>query len=281
MRVHTDAAFLPKSAAGALCGMEFGCDDVDDAIPHRTAMTRRYFILTLSVTAALPTPLLCADLAAYRWKLGAPLLNLPVSEGGAPLHLLDPAAVRADGMWHVFSGGAQYVALKELTPGMVVPRAVKLSAELFVPQVFFLRSKKQWQMIGQINDTTRRYPKSAPVLSTNARIDDPQGWTTPVVLDVPPPESPTCIACRPTAAPPRPRSAPMASCAGSPMRMRSGRDSLQSPPSSPFAAKVMRSTLPNHPLAPMPKPLIKRTRKASSNVASRRCVVLLYERREP
>jgi hypothetical protein len=153
-------------------------------------MNRRHFIHTIATAAVLPAPFLRAGTAAYRWKLGAPLLNLPASDGGTPQHLLDPAAVRADGLWHVFAGGAHYVALKELTPGMVLPRAVKLSAELSVPQVFFFRPTKQWQMIGQVNDTTGRYPKSAPVLSTNARIDDPQGWTKPVVLDVPAPESP-------------------------------------------------------------------------------------------
>jgi Glycosyl hydrolase family 62 len=141
-------------------------------------------LLFASVAASL-----AAEPPAYHWRLDAPLLNLAASDGGKPVQLFDPVAVFADGMWHVFGGGPQYFALKELKPGSVVPRSVKMSAEkLFVPQVFFFRPTKQWQMIGQIPDTTGRYPKSAPVLSTSARIDDPQGWSQPIVLDVPPPE---------------------------------------------------------------------------------------------
>lgn len=126
----------------------------------------------------------------YQWKLDVPLLNLVASEGGKPIQLFDPTAVQADGLWHIFGGGPQYFTLKELKPGSTVPRSVKLSIEsLFVPQVFFFRPTQQWQMIGQIPDTTGRYPKNAPVLSTNARIDDPKGWSKPVVLNVPPPEN--------------------------------------------------------------------------------------------
>lgn len=148
---------------------------------HLTFATLLIAFVASSLAAATP---------AYRWKLGAPLLRLSPAEGGQPIQLLDPTALFVDGVWHIFGGGQQYFALKELKPGSIVPHSQKMSnGPLFVPQVFFFRPTKQWQMIGQIPDTTGRYPKNAPVLSTSARIDDPQGWSQPMVLDVPPPES--------------------------------------------------------------------------------------------
>lgn len=119
------------------------------------------------------------------------MLNLSASEGGKPVQLLDPTAVFAGGVWHIFGGGPQYFSLKELKSGSVVPRSATMSVEkLFVPQVFFFRPTKQWQMIGQAPDSTGRYPKNAPVLSVSKRVDDPLGWSPPVLLDVPPPEDP-------------------------------------------------------------------------------------------
>ncbi|MEQ2005328.1 MAG: non-reducing end alpha-L-arabinofuranosidase family hydrolase [Limisphaerales bacterium] len=159
----------------------------------RTMIQRRHFIQTLAAVTALTSSLHSAEApAAYRWKLGAPLLNPPVVEGGKPRRQADPTAIFADGVWHVFTSGSQYFALKELKPGMVVPPGVTLpTGQLAVPQVFFFRARKQWQMIGQTRDTTGRYPQNTPCLSTNARIDDPQGWSQPIILDVPPPEDPT------------------------------------------------------------------------------------------
>ena len=61
----------------------------------------------------------------------------------------------------------------------------------FVPQVFYFRPLKQWQLIGQLADGTGRYPKNAPCLCTNLNIDNPRGWSMPIVLDVPPPEDAT------------------------------------------------------------------------------------------
>ncbi|MBB5030734.1 non-reducing end alpha-L-arabinofuranosidase family hydrolase [Prosthecobacter vanneervenii] len=127
--------------------------------------------------------------AMPHWSLGAPVLDLSQPSQGAPIKLLDPCAVRHDGRWHVFAG-SMYFALDEFKPGGPSPQPVKLPVEgAFVPQVFFYSPKKQWHFIGQIADTSGRYPKSVPVLSTNENLSTPQGWSKPVILDVPPPET--------------------------------------------------------------------------------------------
>lgn len=127
--------------------------------------------------------------ATYQWTLGAPVLDLSHPASGAPVKLLDPCAVRDGGRWHFFAG-SMYFALDSLKPGAPTPQPVTLPVGgAFVPQVFYFRPTRQWQWIGQQADTTGRYPKNVVVLSTNARIDDPQGWSKPVILDVPPPDA--------------------------------------------------------------------------------------------
>lgn len=132
---------------------------------------------------------LAAEPSLPRWTLGAPVLDLSHPPTGAPVKLLDPCAVRHDGRWHVFAG-SMYFALEDLKPGGPAPQPVTLPVDgAFVPQVFFFTPKKQWHFIGQIADTSGRYPKSVPVLCTNENISNPRGWSKPMLLDVPPPET--------------------------------------------------------------------------------------------
>jgi hypothetical protein len=151
-------------------------------------MRRRHFVQTLAAAAVVSNPLLRAATVGHRWKLGPPVLDLTQPAAGEPVRLLDPCAVREGGRWHVFCGSV-YFSLEDLKPGAPTPQPIQLPVGgAFVPQVFYFRPKRQWQFIGQIADTSGRYPKNAPCLCTNARIDDPQGWSKPVILDVPPPE---------------------------------------------------------------------------------------------
>jgi hypothetical protein len=149
---------------------------------------RRCFIRTLAAVAAIPKPQIYAQPVGYRWRLGAPVLDLTRPSSGEPVRLLDPCAVREGGKWHVFCGSL-YFKLDEFNPGSQTPAPVPLPiGGAFVPQVFYFRPLKQWQLIGQLADGTGRYPKNAPCLCTNLNIDNPRGWSMPIVLDVPPPE---------------------------------------------------------------------------------------------
>ena len=110
---------------------------------------------------------------------------------GKTVRLVDPAIVRDGDMWHVFasaSGGTVWFAVKDLAQRPAVREVTRLPVgRCFVPQVFYHRAQRRWHMIGMVPDTTGRWPKMAPCLCTNADLNDPQGWSKPEVLDVPPP----------------------------------------------------------------------------------------------
>ena len=146
--------------------------------------------LPLLTTALLALSSLHA--AEPRWVLGAPLVDAEATLEGKPVKLVDPAIVRATDCWHVFasaSGGTVWFSVKDLSQRPAVREVTRLPVDrCFVPQVFYHRAQQRWHMIGMVPDTTGRWPKMAPCLCTNASLNDPQGWSKPEVLDVPPPQ---------------------------------------------------------------------------------------------
>ncbi|NBV21547.1 MAG: hypothetical protein EBS05_06435 [Proteobacteria bacterium] len=129
--------------------------------------------------------------AEPNWLLGKPLIDAEATLDGKPVRLVDPAIVRDRDTWHVFAsanGGTVWFSMKDLAVRPAVRAVVKLPVgRCFVPQVFWFRPKSQWHLIGMIPDTTGRFPQMAPCLCTNANLNDPNGWSKPEVLDVPPP----------------------------------------------------------------------------------------------
>jgi hypothetical protein len=148
--------------------------------------------LTLLTTALLSLSALTA--AEPRWVLGAPLIDADATLDGKPVKLVDPAIVRdpATGLWHVFasaSGGTVGFSMKDLTTRPAVREVTRLPVgACFVPQVFYHRAQQRWHMIGMVPDSTGRFPKMAPCLCTTATLGDPQSWSAPEILDVPPPQ---------------------------------------------------------------------------------------------
>lgn len=132
---------------------------------------------------------------APRWTLGGPVLARDVMVEGKPGRLLDPCVVRAAGRWHVFASANEktvYFSVKDFKTRPTDAAVATLPlGHCFVPQVFRFRPQARWHLIGMMPDKTGRYPKFVPTLSTNARIDDPMGWSSPQVLDVPTPEDPS------------------------------------------------------------------------------------------
>ena len=149
----------------------------------------------LQLLAATLLSLGALHAAEPRWVLGAPLVDAEATLEGKPVRLVDPAIVRDGDTWHVFasaSGGMVWFAAKDLSKRPAVRELTRLPVErCFVPQVFYHRAQKRWHMIGMVPDTTGRWPKMAPCLCTNANLNDPQGWSKPEVLDVPPPQDAT------------------------------------------------------------------------------------------
>ena len=147
---------------------------------------------TITLFAATLLSLGALHAAEPRWVLGEPLVDAEATLEGKPVRLVDPAIVRDGDTWHVFasaSGGTAWFALKDLSKRPAVREVTRLPVErCFVPQVFYHRTQQRWHMIGMVPDTTGRWPKMAPCLCTNANLNDPQGWSKPEVLDVPPPQ---------------------------------------------------------------------------------------------
>ena len=145
----------------------------------------RLILLLLMVSSGL----LRADDSV--WSLGEPLVNAEATLEGKPVRLVDPAIVRDKDRWHVFAsanGGTVWFSVKDFSARPSVSEVVKLPVgRCFVPQVFWFRPQSRWQMIGMMPDTTGRFPKMAPCLCTNAEIGNPEGWSQPEILDVPPP----------------------------------------------------------------------------------------------
>lgn len=147
--------------------------------------------ITLLTAALFSLSALAATEA--RWVLGAPLIDADATLEGKPVKLVDPAIVRdpASGLWHVFasaSGGTVWFSLKDLAARPAVREVTRLPVgACFVPQVFYHRAQQRWHMIGMVPDSSGRFPKMAPCLCTTATLGDPQSWSAPEILDVPPP----------------------------------------------------------------------------------------------
>jgi endo-1,4-beta-xylanase len=124
-----------------------------------------------------------------RWTLSAPLFRLAKPTSDDPAVLLDPAVVRHDGKWHLFAGGPAGLAYWQLddfkSDGPTI-RGRKLPlAGAAVPQVYFHRPTKKWHLIGQMSVKDEGGKSHlVPCLSTNDRIDDPDGWSKLTKLDV-------------------------------------------------------------------------------------------------
>jgi hypothetical protein len=157
----------------------------------RSGLLRCYLLVTATLLTAHGVNRVAA--AQPLWSLGPPAFPVETMLDGKPAKLVDPCLVRAESRWHVFAsanGGTVYFSTAEFPAGPDT-RLVKLPVDkCFVPQVFYFRAQARWQLIGMMPDPTGRYPKFVPCLCTNARIDDPSGWSKPEALDVPSPEDP-------------------------------------------------------------------------------------------
>jgi hypothetical protein len=119
------------------------------------------------------------------------LLRLAQADSDEPQALLDPCAVLDGGKWHVFAtvkGGTMYYALDDWRADGKVQRGVRLPiGPDIVPQVFFHRATKKWNLIGMLQQKTGDLKRWAPCLSTNDNVAAPEGWSKPIVLEVPAP----------------------------------------------------------------------------------------------
>ncbi len=140
---------------------------------------------------ALPAP-------PFQWTSGPPLQS-PVDHPGMSCYSVkDPTIVRHGDRWHLFTTirgtprthAIEYSSFADWAGAEKATRHVlKITEGYFcAPQVFYFEPHAKWYLIYQTAEPSRK-PSLQPAFSTNAKIDDPAGWTKPTLLFDKHPES--------------------------------------------------------------------------------------------
>ena len=134
-----------------------------------------------------------AEPQSLEWEMSSPLFRLAKSNNDEPATLLDPCVVKHDGSWHLFAGGpggVMYYQLDDFKWDGPVVRGRKLSftGGGGVPQVYFHRESKKWHLVGQMSyKDDEGKMRFTPCLSTNDKVENPEGWSKLTKMDVAPP----------------------------------------------------------------------------------------------
>lgn len=163
-------------------------------------MTGFGWILLVLIRLALPTPAgarpqqggVAGPLPTeFSWVLDSPVLTPADPPDDERFSVKDPTIVKFEGDWHLFytvrskkrSHQIEYITFKQWDQANTVERHVlNLSDGYYcAPQVFFFTPHKQWYLIYQLIDHSRR-PALQPAYSRTIDIADPNSWTKPVLL---------------------------------------------------------------------------------------------------
>jgi hypothetical protein len=127
----------------------------------------------------------------FRWTASEPVLAAADHDGDRYHALKDPTIVRDGGRWHVFctlrgaerSHQIEYLAFRDWSDAKNARRTtLKVTGGFFcAPQVFYFRPHKQWYLVYQVVDQSRK-PALQPAFSTTTKIADPASWTKPQLL---------------------------------------------------------------------------------------------------
>jgi hypothetical protein len=127
----------------------------------------------------------------FQWKATPPLLAPLDRPDDSFYSVKDPSVVFHNGRWHVFctirgqkrSHQIEYFSLVDWSePAKAKREILKLSDEYFcAPQVFYFTPHKQWYMILQVVDKSRK-PALQPAYATSENIADPAVWSKPKLL---------------------------------------------------------------------------------------------------
>jgi len=134
----------------------------------------------------------------FNWTVSAPLVA-PLQRPGEQIYSVkDPTIVRYNGQWHLFctirarerSHRIEYIRFDDWQSVDKAQRHIlKLSDEYFcAPQVFYFTPHKQWYLIYQVIDKTRK-PALQPACSKSPDLADPNSWTRPELLFAAQPEN--------------------------------------------------------------------------------------------
>jgi len=127
----------------------------------------------------------------FAWTLGRPVLAPVDPPDDHRYSVKDPSIVYHDGRWHLFctvrsekrSHQIEYLSFADFSHADAAKRHVLnlTDGHYCAPQVFYFTPHKKWYLICQIIDQSRK-PALQPAWCTNNRIDDPAGWSKPVLL---------------------------------------------------------------------------------------------------
>ena len=127
----------------------------------------------------------------FRWKSSGPLVS-PADRPSDPcVSVKDPTVVWHDGQWHLFTTirserrthQIEYARFKAWEEAATAPRYVLTvtTGYFCAPQVFHYTPQRQWYLVYQASDSTRK-PSLQPVFSTSTNLTDPKSWTAPALL---------------------------------------------------------------------------------------------------
>ncbi|MHC4540666.1 MAG: non-reducing end alpha-L-arabinofuranosidase family hydrolase [Planctomycetota bacterium] len=127
----------------------------------------------------------------FDWTVSARLVRPLQRPGDLTYSIKDPTIVRHNDQWHLFctirgrerSHQIEYLRFDDWRSVDQAERHIlKLSDEYFcAPQVFYFTPHKQWYLIYQVIDKTRK-PALQPACSRSPDLSSPDSWTKPELL---------------------------------------------------------------------------------------------------
>ncbi|UCC96436.1 MAG: hypothetical protein JSW66_11395 [Phycisphaerales bacterium] len=127
----------------------------------------------------------------FNWVVSPPLVQPLQRPGDQTYSIKDRTIVRYNGQWHLFctirgrerSHQIEYLHFDDWRSVDKAERHIlKLSDGYFcAPQVFYSAPHRQWYLIHQVIDKTRK-PALQPACSTSSDIADPNSWTEAELL---------------------------------------------------------------------------------------------------
>jgi len=127
----------------------------------------------------------------FKWQVSGPLVS-PVNRGDDRTYSVkDPSIIQFERKWHLFctirglkrSHQIEYLCFEDWKRVEDAKRDVlRLSEGYFcAPQVFYFTPHKQWYMICQVIDESRK-PALQPAYSRTGDISQPDSWSKPKLL---------------------------------------------------------------------------------------------------
>jgi hypothetical protein len=148
---------------------------------------------TVAITSAAESKGAIGSLSTgrFKWMVSPPLVAPLKRPDDVTYSVKDPTIVRYKGRWHLFctirgkerSHQIEYICFEDWKDvNNAKRRVLKLLDGYFcAPQVFYFTPHRQWYMIHQVIDKTRK-PALQPAYSRSGDISEPNSWSKPKLL---------------------------------------------------------------------------------------------------